>query len=135
MTDDQMLSDAKVAFALCEEVESENRIAALDDLRFTKLGQQWPDSVRNGFGYFRITSDYADDDSFDLELRIERIANPFSVYADALTTAGDSSDWNQCFVSEVRYMCSDSSSAFPRPAPDRWRCKARPLRPCRWRRC
>lgn len=154
------------------------RTAALDDLRFAKLGEQWPESVRqqrirdgrpcltinrqpafirqvvnaarqnrpgikvhpvdsaadveiaeiynglirnieqtskadvaydtavdcavsNGFGYFRITSDYADDDSFDLELRIERIANPFSVYADPLSTASDSSDWNQCFVTEV----------------------------------
>jgi hypothetical protein len=178
MTDDQLLSDAKAAFALCEEAEAENRIAALDDLRFAKLGEQWPESVRqgrirdgrpcltinrqpafirqvvnaaranrpgikvhpvdseadvsiaeiynglirnieqtskadvaydtavdcavsNGFGYFRITSDYADDDSFDLELRIERIANPFSVYADPLSTASDSSDWNQCFVTEV----------------------------------
>jgi hypothetical protein len=178
MTDEQLLSDAKAAFTLCEEAESENRIAALDDLRFAKLGEQWPDSVRqqrirdgrpcltinrqpafirqvvnaarqnrpgikvhpvdsdadvaiaeiynglirnieqtskadvaydtavdcavsNGFGYFRITSDYAEDDGFDLELRIERIANPFSVYADPLSTASDSSDWNQCFVTEV----------------------------------
>src|SRR5215469_9438252 len=46
MTDDQILSDAKAAFALCEEAESENRIAALDDLRFAKLGEQWPDHVR-----------------------------------------------------------------------------------------
>ena len=33
-------------FALCEEAESENRLAALDDLRFAKLGEQWPESVR-----------------------------------------------------------------------------------------
>lgn len=121
MTDDQIRSEARATFALREEAESENRIAALNDLRFTKLGEQWPDSVRNGFGYFRITSDYADDDSFDLALRIERIANPFSVYADPLTTASDSSDWNQCFVTEVRYRCSDRTSAFPGLAPDRWR--------------
>ena len=46
MTDEQMLADARDAFALCEEAESENRLAALDDLRFAKLGEQWPDSVR-----------------------------------------------------------------------------------------
>lgn len=34
MTDEQLLADAKSAFALCEEAEAENRIAALDDLRF-----------------------------------------------------------------------------------------------------
>jgi hypothetical protein len=178
MTDEQLLADAKDAFALCEEAESENRLAALDDLRFAKLGEQWPESVRqqrikdgrpcltinrqpafirqvvnearqnrpgiavhpvdseadpqiaeiynglirnieqtskadvaydtavdcavsNGFGYFRIETDYADDDSFDLDLRVERIANPFSVYGDPLSTASDSSDWNQCFVTEV----------------------------------
>ncbi len=46
MKDDKILSDAKAAYSLCEEAESENRIAALDDLRFAKLGEQWPDSVR-----------------------------------------------------------------------------------------
>src|SRR5579872_3483554 len=157
MADEDILSGAREAFALCEEAESENRLAALDDLRFAKLGEQWPDSVRqqrikdgrpcltinrmpafirqvvnearqnrpsinvhpvdseadpaiaeiynglirnieqtskadvaydtavdsavsNGFGYFRINTEYADDDTFDLDLRIERIANPFSVY-------------------------------------------------------
>lgn len=58
-------------------------------------------AVSNGFGYFRINTDYADDDSFDLELRIERITNPFSVHADPLSTASDSGDRNQCFVTEV----------------------------------
>jgi hypothetical protein len=46
MTDEQLLADAKNAFALCEEAEAENRAAALDDLRFAKLGEQWPDHVR-----------------------------------------------------------------------------------------
>jgi len=36
-------------------------------------------AVSNGFGYFRINTDYPDEGSFDLDLRIERIANPFSV--------------------------------------------------------
>ena len=58
-------------------------------------------AVSNGFGYFRINTDYADDDSFDLDLRIERIVNPFSVYGDPLSTAANSSDWSQCFVTEV----------------------------------
>ena len=46
MSDEQLLSDAKDAFALCEEAEAENRAEALDDLRFAKLGEQWPDNVR-----------------------------------------------------------------------------------------
>src|ERR1700761_5246221 len=46
MTDEQLLVDARDAFALCEEAEAENRAEALDDLRFAKLGEQWPDQVR-----------------------------------------------------------------------------------------
>lgn len=182
--DDDLLADAKEAFAQCEEAESENRVEARDDLRFAKLGEQWPEKIRlqrikdglpcltvnrqpafirtvvnearqnrpginvhpvdseadpavaevynglirnieqtskadvaydtavdfavsMGFGYFRINTDYACDDSFDLDLRIERIANPFSVYGDPLSTAADSSDWGQAFVTEVL-----SKSAF-----------------------
>lgn len=58
-------------------------------------------AVSAGFGYFRITTDYADDESFELDLRIERIPNPLAVYGDPLSTASDSSDWNKCFVTEV----------------------------------
>jgi hypothetical protein len=46
MTDELLLADARSAFALCEESESENRIIALDGLRFAKLDEQWPESVR-----------------------------------------------------------------------------------------
>src|SRR3954466_7372003 len=44
--DDDLLEDAKTAFARCEEAESENRLAFLDDMRFAKLGEQWPETVR-----------------------------------------------------------------------------------------
>ena len=35
-----------------------------------------------GIGWFRITTDYADDTAFDQELRVEKIRNPQSVYVD-----------------------------------------------------
>lgn len=53
-----------------------------------------------GWGYIRIGIEYAYDDSFDKELRIKRVANPFSVYGDPYSTEADSSDWNQCHVVE-----------------------------------
>jgi hypothetical protein len=176
--DDDILADAQEAFQRCDEAETENRAAALDDLKFAKLAEQWPEKIRQdrvrdgrpcltinrqpafirqvvnearqnrpsikvhpvdsqadpitaeiynglirnieqtskadvaydtavdfavtmGFGYFRVTTDYACDDSFDLDLRIERIANPFSVYGDPFSTSSDSSDWNQAFVTEL----------------------------------
>lgn len=55
-------------------------------------------AVSGGFGYWRVTLDYAYDDSFDMDLGIGRIANPFSVYGDPNSTAADSSDWDVAFV-------------------------------------
>lgn len=176
--DDDILSDAKEAFARCEEAESENREEALDDLKFAKLGEQWPEKIReqrvrdgrpclvlnrmpafirqvvndirqnrpsikvhpvgdgadqriaeiysglirnieqtskadvaydtaadfavsSGRGFFRIDTDYCDDDSFDLNLVIKRVANPFSIYGDPMSAEADSSDWNEAFVTEL----------------------------------
>jgi hypothetical protein len=55
-------------------------------------------AVTSSFGYFRINVAYADDDTFDQDICIRRIANPFSVYGDPYSTAHDSSDWNTAFV-------------------------------------
>ncbi|CAN5419940.1 portal protein [soil metagenome] len=172
---EDILKDAREAFDLACEHESENRREALDDIRFARLGEQWPDKVRRdreldgrpcltinrlpafirqvvndarqnkpaischpvddgadpetaeifnglirnieqssdaevaydtaldfavtgGFGYFRINTRYAGEDSFDQDLVIERVANPFSIYGDPNSQAADSSDWNTAFV-------------------------------------
>lgn len=177
MTDDDLLKEALDSFDECQEAESENREIALDDLRFSRLGEQWPDNVKRqreiegrpaltfnrmptfirqvvndarmnrpaikvhpvdsgadvqtadvlnglirnieqssnadvaydtaidnavscGVGYFRINTEYACEDTFDLDLKIERISNPFSVYGDPSSTAADSSDWNRAFVTD-----------------------------------
>jgi hypothetical protein len=55
--------------------------------------------VTCGFGYFRILTDYVADDSFDQELRLERIENPFSVYFPVhLIRQPDYSDAPYCFI-------------------------------------
>jgi hypothetical protein len=172
---DDVLAAGKKAFELCSEAESENRVVALDDIRFARLGEQWPSdivkqreienrpcltinkmkafirqvvndsrqnkpsikvhpvdsgadvetadimnglirnieytsnadvaydtgveaSVSGGFGYWRVGMDYACDDSFDMDLSIQRVANQFSVYGDPNSTAADSSDWDVAFV-------------------------------------
>jgi hypothetical protein len=58
-------------------------------------------AVAGGFGYFRINTAYANDDTFDQDIVIERVANPLSVYAACYSTAADSSDWNTCFVTDT----------------------------------
>jgi hypothetical protein len=177
MSDDDILKEAKEAFAVVQDAEHDNREAGLEDLRFARLGDQWPKQaiemrgpgrpqltinkmpafirqvvndarqnkpqikvhpvdggadkevaeiynglIRNieytsnadvaydtatecavgmGFGYFRIDLYYAHEDVFDLDICIDRISNPFSVYGDPHSTCADSSDWNSAFVVEI----------------------------------
>lgn len=58
-------------------------------------------AVTGGFGYFRIKTDYAHDDTFDLDILIDPIANPLTVFGDPRSKAFDSSDWNVAFVTEL----------------------------------
>ena len=57
--------------------------------------------VACGIGWYRVTTDYLDDDSFDQELVIKRIFNPLSVYPDPSSLEPDRSDMNWCLVSEL----------------------------------
>jgi hypothetical protein len=50
--------------------------------------------VIGGFGFYRIVTEYANETSFDLEIRIKRIRNPFSVYLDPSANEPDGSDGN-----------------------------------------
>jgi hypothetical protein len=172
---DDIIKEARELFKLSEDADKHNRDAALDDIRFARLGEQWPDNIRSsrqakgrpcltinkmpayirqvvndsrqnkpsikvspvdgdadvetaeilsglirnieytsnadvaydtaidnavtcGFGYWRINIDYAHDDSFDMDLRIQRISNPLSVYRDPFSTDADSGDWNCAFI-------------------------------------
>ncbi len=55
-------------------------------------------AVSSGIGYWRIGLDFAYEDSFDMDLSIDRVLNRFSVYGDPDSTTADSSDWNVSFV-------------------------------------
>jgi hypothetical protein len=46
LSDDDILREAKDAFVLAADAEAENRREALDDIRFARLGEQWPERVR-----------------------------------------------------------------------------------------
>lgn len=58
-------------------------------------------AVSGGFGFFRISTDYAHPESFDLEARIERVSNPFTIHWDTNSVAADASDWEYAFVSDM----------------------------------
>ena len=175
--DEAILEAAHEAFEQAWEAEADNRKEALDDIKFARLGEQWPEyavkargkdrpmlvinrlpafirqvvndarqnrpaikirpvddnadpvtaEVMNGlirnieyssnadvaydtalenavdsaWGYVRVSLVYATDDTFDQDLRIERIADKFRVYGDPRSQAADSSDWNVAFVTDL----------------------------------
>lgn len=49
-------------------------------------------AVDAGLGYWRITTDYASDDSFDQDIYIRRVKNPLNVYLDPNIQEADGSD-------------------------------------------
>lgn len=175
---EDILEDAKENFKRAIEHEADNRRLWLDDVKFARLGEQWPDKIKQqreregrpcltinrlpafirqvtndarqnkpaikvhpvsdganaetaeiisglirnieytsnadiaydtaldhavsgGFGYIRVDIDYACDDVFEKDIRIERIANPLTVYGDYNSTCADSSDWNIAFITEL----------------------------------
>jgi len=58
-------------------------------------------AVRMGWGYWRVTTDYIRPDSFDQEIYIKPIENPFTVYFDPNSQAPDGSDAEKCLVTVV----------------------------------
>ena len=58
-------------------------------------------AVTSGIGYWRVNTEYADDDTFDQDIVIERVGNPFAVWGDPYSTAADSADWNVAFDVDV----------------------------------
>lgn len=172
---DDAMKAAREQYERCKEAENHNRKTALEDIKFGRLGDQWPDKIKTqretegrpcltinklpvfirqvvndsrqnkpsikvhpadsksdpetadiiggmirnieytsnadvaydtgiecavsgGFGYWRVVTDYAHDDAFEMDLLIKRVANPFSIYGDPNSSQADSSDWDVAFV-------------------------------------
>jgi len=58
-------------------------------------------AVRMGWGYIRLRTDYVSEDSFDQEIYIEPVDNPFTVYYDINSVAIDGSDAERCLVTTM----------------------------------
>jgi hypothetical protein len=166
-------------FSTVSDVESAGRRERLDDVKFVRLGEQWPESVKRdrerpgaerpmltinrlfqfrnqvineirqnrpsikvrpvddkadvdtaevlqgiirhiqdvsnasiaydtaaewqvdtGLGYFRAITKYCDPDSFDQDIEIKQVVDPFKVYFDSESTAADGSDATKCIIVE-----------------------------------
>ena len=57
--------------------------------------------VACGIGWFRIMTDYKDEESFDQEIMIKRVFNPLSVFADPSDLEPARSNMGFCLVSEI----------------------------------
>lgn len=56
--------------------------------------------VDTGLGYIRVRNDWVDDESFDQEIYIDRIPDPFKVYLDPHSKEPDGSDAEWCIIAE-----------------------------------
>jgi hypothetical protein len=57
-------------------------------------------AVSGGWGYIRVGLDYAYDDSFDMDITVNRVSNPFSIYGDPNSRSATSDDWDVSFVTD-----------------------------------
>ena len=57
--------------------------------------------VSCGIGWFRVTTEYADDEVFEQEIKLKVIRNPLSVYCDPAAIEPDRSDAKWMFVTEI----------------------------------
>ena len=90
-------SDEKVAeiiTGICRHIENQSDADSAYDNAFDF-------AVRMGWGYWRITHDYPTPESFNQEIYIKRIENPFMVYFDPNSNEPDGSDAEKCLITEV----------------------------------
>lgn len=82
-------------------------------------------AARCGWGAFRLTTEYCDDDVFEQDIRIRRIADPLGVYFDPDARELDRSDARWCFV-VTRYTWERFKEMYPDATISSWDA-ARPL--------
>ena len=77
-------------------------------------------AVKMGWGYARVLSEYEDDMSFEQELKVLPIPNPFTVYMDPAARDCTGSDAEWCLISE-KMKRSEYERKFPDREPMEWR--------------
>lgn len=91
--DDTTEDEADIFEGLIRHIEvSSNADVAYD----TAIDYQ----ATGGFGYFRVITDYCDENSFEQEIKIKAVKDPFMIYFDPFSREPDGSDANYCFIVE-----------------------------------
>ena len=102
-------SDPKVARIYDGLISNIEKVSSADTVYDTSLGF----AVRGGYGYFRIITEYSDEDAFDQDIKFKRIVNPLSVYDDPECQNLDRSDRGWCFVTDTQ-----TKESFKKEYPD-----------------
>lgn len=76
-------------------------------------------AVRGGFGFFKLTTDYANNDDFDVDLRYKRITNPLSILIDPFYTEVTGTDMGWCFETEI-VPRKEFQKKHPKAQPQSW---------------
>jgi hypothetical protein len=91
------LADYKIA----QVIEGITRHIEVNSNADTAYDTAFDYAVRMGWGYWRINTRYVSEDSFDQEIYIDAIDNPFTVYFDPNSILPDGSDAERCLITTV----------------------------------
>ncbi|CAB4134019.1 Phage P22-like portal protein [uncultured Caudovirales phage] len=91
------LADYKIA----QIIEGITRHIEVNSNADTAYDTAFDYAVRMGWGYWRINTKYVSEDSFDQEIFIDTIDNPFTVYFDPNSILPDGSDAERCLITTV----------------------------------
>lgn len=79
-------------------------------------------AISCGIGHWQVVTEYADDTTFDQDIRLRRILDPLSVVWDSAAVEIDRSDAMECFVSEFlpeeKFKRLYKSKALPNDFPE-----------------
>jgi len=90
-------ADAKVA----EILEGMTRHIEINSNADTAYDTAFDYAVRMGWGYWRVVTKFTREDSFDQEIYIDQIDNPFAVYFDPDSKLPDGSDAERCLITTM----------------------------------
>lgn len=91
------LADYKIA----QVIEGMTRHIEINSAADTAYDTAFDYAVRMGWGFWRLNTRYVSETSFDQEIYIDTIDNPFTVYFDPNSVLPDGSDAERCLITTV----------------------------------
>lgn len=104
-TEESDVGLAEIIQGLCRNIESVSNADRAYDIAFEK-------AVKGGFGCWRITTDYLNDDDFEQDIIVKPVRNPFAVKFDPAALEIDRRDAMWVFVEELMHR-GEFEGRFP----------------------